>query len=91
MASRPTTTPEMDLATLAGTKEWIAAHPVCEKCGHRKTTHAWGDSLAMTHGWAQPRCDVCVYGPQLAHCAKAALRIPKLGAKLLRAVILDGK
>ena len=64
-----------------------AARELCAQCRKRPATHQWGDMLAVTHGWTESRCGVCVYGPQLRHACSRAIRIPLLAAKLVFAWI----
>src|SRR5437879_6372816 len=62
---------------------------LCSGCGTRPGTIRWGDALAVTHGWTELRCGVCVYGAQLRHALSCTIRIPILTAKLIWAFI-DG-
>lgn len=60
----------------------------CQKCRKRPSTHSWigdGGGLALSHGFYQLWCDVCVFTEQLKHAKAAARRVPVLERKLARA------
>jgi hypothetical protein len=51
---------------------------LCHKCGVRKGTRQWGNSLSISHGWTTPRCDTCTYGPMLEHAWGRTKALPSL-------------
>lgn len=54
----------------------------CANCGLRPGTECWGDALAMTHGWAQMWCKVCVLTKQIEHARERASALPDLEREL---------
>lgn len=54
---------------------------LCHKCGIRKGTGEWGNSLSISHGWTTPRCDTCTYGAMLDHAWGRAKALPSLAYK----------
>lgn len=57
---------------------------LCENCGEREATRQWaeGGALAITHGFIQNWCAVCVLEAQIAYARNAASRLPELEAQL---------
>jgi hypothetical protein len=54
----------------------------CANCHQRPGTIRWGNTLALTHGWAQMWCEICATEAQLEHAQERAAVIPELEAKL---------
>lgn len=72
-------------------KRWheIYDRGLCTNCGIRPGTRVWGDSLALTHGGGQKRCDLCVLRPQIEHALNRTKALPSLFIGYLRAWVLD--
>lgn len=60
---------------------------LCVNCGKRPGSLTWGDSLAVSHGFAEKRCGVCVYGAQIKHAlGRVLLALPGLVVRYVIAV-----
>ena len=62
---------------------------VCTHCNIREGTQQWigeGGMLAVSHGFYQLWCEVCVFGAQVAYAEEQAKSIPALKAKLAEAL-----
>jgi hypothetical protein len=82
-----------ELQKLPGTEEYIERRirlgeaGLCQNCGKRPSSVNWGDSLALTHGGGQQRCQICTYWPQLKHALERTTALPALIFKLTGAWI----
>ncbi len=54
----------------------------CARCKVNPGTVRWGDTLALTHGWAAWWCERCATEVQLAHAEERAALIPEMREKL---------
>lgn len=59
---------------------------LCASCHKREGTLAWGDALALTHGFAARWCEVCALTAQIAHAEERAAALPGLRARLAAAL-----
>lgn len=60
----------------------VASVRLCDNCHEREGTMRWGDALAMTHGFVQMWCEVCVLTKQIEHAEERAALLPELRARL---------
>lgn len=54
----------------------------CARCKVNPGTVKWGDTLALTHGFAAMWCERCATEVQLAHAEERAALIPEMREKL---------
>lgn len=58
--------------------------PTCTNCGKRPGSRSWGD-----YRHSVPRCDICVYKPQIKHALGRTVALPTLTFKLITAYIRE--
>ncbi len=57
---------------------------LCASCRKRPGKLAWGDTLAVTHGWTVKWCQICALTAQIEHAQDRAKRLPRMERKLAR-------
>jgi hypothetical protein len=65
--------------------EPLPADTRCDNCGQLGATIKWfgeGGTLAFTHGWWKPWCELCALKANLEYAEKQARRIPDLRKQL---------